>query len=825
MIESRFVDRVAEEVRARPAQVDAAIRLFDKGATVPFIARYRKDVTGSLDEVKLELIEERNAYYIALINRRDAILDNIAKQDKLTDALRQQIDAALDHTTLEDLYLPFKKQRRTKASIAVEQGLEPLADYLWAQSSDGRTIEEVASTFMNAEKRVSSPEEALDGARHILSERVSVDAGVRAELRAFMLKEGSIISRATKNAGEQKTKFEAYYDYVEPLSKVPSHRLLAVLRGTRMGLLRSDITIDDETAMAALVTRFLTAPGTPFEEHVKAAVEDSYRRLLRPSIENEVLGLVRQQAEEEAIRVFRENARNLLLSPPAGSLRVMGVDPGLRSGCKLAVVDNFGSYLESTTIHLSEEEAKREAVEQTLHGLIQKHQVEALAIGNGTGSREAARYIEPILKKLPEPRPFLVFVNEAGASVYSASKVARQEFPDLDVTVRGAISIARRLQDPLAELVKIEPRSVGVGQYQHDVNPRRLKEGLHRTVETCVNVVGVDINSASLQLLRYISGIQMGTAQNIIEYRTNNGGFRSRRQLLEVSGIGERTYEQAAGFLRIAKGENPLDATAIHPEAYVLVEQMVQDLGVPLAEVIENPDLLKKVDFAKYSTETIGKHTLEDIRQELLKPGRDPRTEFKVPKFLEGVHDLSQLAEGMELEGVITNVTDFGAFVDCGVHQDGLVHLSELANRYVRDPREVVKVGEIVKVKVVKVDKELNRISLSMKALMAPPERPARGTARQGEAARPDSSGRRASTGAPDGAGARQGGGARPSKPSRPAAVAEGESARRPPRDKRRGKPAPPAKRPRPVEQQKSAEPFNTVLSDQLAALRDKLGG
>lgn len=843
MIEQRFVEQIAAETSVRPEQVESAIRLLDKGATVPFIARYRKDVTGNLIDEVLERVEERNAYFTALISRRNAILENIGKQEKLTDELRAKIEAATDQTTLEDLYLPYKKQRRTKASIAIEQGLEPLADFIWDQRPGVAPLEEYAQAFMNAEKRVSSPEEALEGARHILAERVSVNADVRSGLRTRLIEEGILKSAATKNAAEQKTKFETYYDYAEPLKKIPSHRLLAVLRGERLGLLRMDLLLDDEKFEQELIAQFLKEPGSQYQEHVQTVVHDAYRRLLRPSIENEVINQVREHAEEEAIRVFRENARNLLLAAPAGRRTILGVDPGIRTGCKLAIVDNTGNFIDNATIYPLEPQKDEAGAEQTLRELLTKHDVQGVAIGNGTGSREVARFLEGVLKRHGNNDIFMVLVNEAGASVYSASKLARQEFPDLDVTVRGAISIARRLQDPLAELVKIDPKSIGVGQYQHDVNQRRLRESLYKTIETCVNVVGVDLNTASVELLRYISGIQIGTAQNIVEFRTKNGGFVSRKQLMEVSGIGERTFEQAAGFLRIPGAENALDATSIHPEAYAVVEAMAESIGVGVQELIGNPALLEKVDLEKFVTENIGNLALQDIRQELHKPGRDPRREFKVPKFIAGVESVDQLQEGMEAEGVVTNVTDFGAFVDIGVHQDGLVHLSEMANRFIHDPREVVKVGDVIHVRVLKVDKDHNRISLTMKRPIQPreerPRRPrpegAPGAPREGQRpgdaspAQDGASPRHRPEGARDGRdrprdGERQQGGRPPQRRDAPAA-GQGGSDRRPkrndkPRDNRGQKQQ--RREPQTVRSGGSGDNFNTVLADQLALLKEK---
>ena len=722
MIEQKFIERIAMEARVRPQQVAAAIPLFDKGATVPFVARYRKDVTGNLDEVQLETVQERNVYYTALSNRRDAILQNIEGQEKLTDELKARINACTNQTSLEDLYLPYKKQRRTKASIAMDQGLEPLADFIWAQEISDKPVQDYAEEFVKSDKGVSSAEEALTGAYNILAERVAMDADARALLRTRFLEEGMLKSVHAKSAPDEKTKFEAYYEYSELLKQAPSHRLLAVLRGTRMGILRMDLLIDDTQLAEQLKGMFIKDGASPYAAHLGPVIEDAYNRLPRPSIENEVVTLSREKADDDAIFVFRENAENLLLAPPAGRIAVLGVDPGMRTGCKLAVVNDTGDFLESATIFLVEPQKDEAAAETTVITLMDKFNINAIAIGNGTGSREVARFINGVLRKHEKKDAFTVLVNESGASVYSASKLARDEFPDLDIIIRGAISIARRLQDPLAELVKIEPRSVGVGQYQHDVNQRKLREGLKRTVEISVNRVGVDLNTASVELLRYVSGIQQNTAENIVAFRTEHGGIKTREQLKEISGIGEKTYEQSAGFLRVQGGDVPLDATSIHPEAYPVVEQIATSLEKPIAEIIADPKVIKDADLSQFSTDVVGRLTLEDIRAELMKPGRDPRREFKVPEFLEGVNDVKDLEEGMVSEGVVTNITDFGAFVDIGVHQDGLIHLSELANKFVRDPREVVKVGDIVKVKVIKIDKEMNRISLSRKVLLETPK-------------------------------------------------------------------------------------------------------
>ena len=718
MIETKFIQHISEQLELSPTQVTKAIELLNSGATIPFIARYRKDVTEGMDEVQLEITAERNTYFTALTDRREYVRGVIEKQGKLSEELRKKLEDCTDKAALEDLYLPFKKRRRTKATVAREKGLLPLAEFLWEQEPKDVTIEEYAATFARPEKAVASAEDALAGARHILAEQVSLDGDVRASLRDRMLKEGKIRVCSTKNAEGRKTKYENYYDSCQPLKAIPSHRFLAISRGVKEGLLRMDLELDDAQVVSEIVHGYVKEWTSPFAHHIGEVVEDAYARLLRPSVENEVLAVLREEADEEAIRVFRENARSLLLAAPAGQLGVIGVDPGLRTGCKLAVVDQHGAYLESATVFPGGGSSEVETAEQVLLALMAKHEVRAVAVGNGTGCREAAAFVRKVFKHVNGEKPFCVFVNEAGASVYSASPLARDEFPDLDVTIRGAISIARRLQDPLAELVKIDPRHIGVGQYQHDVNQRRLREGLHRTVVQCVNQVGVDLNTASVALLKYVSGIQAATAENIVTKRSELNGFTSLEELHEVSGVGPKVFEQSAGFMRIAGGANPLDATSIHPEAYDVVGRIAESAGISVAALVGNPECLSDVDMSQFVEGSIGVLTLKDIREELAKPGRDPRTEFRVPQFMEGVESVGDLQDGMVLEGVVTNVTDFGAFVDVGVHQDGLVHLSELANHFVRDPRSVVKVGQIVRVRVLKVDRDLPRISLSMKALM-----------------------------------------------------------------------------------------------------------
>lgn len=829
MLVEQFIEKIATEVAAGPEQVEAAIKLFDGGATLPFVARYRKDVTGNLDEVKLESIEQRNLYFTALAQRRNAILQAIEKQGKLTGELRTAIEACDDNNRLEDLYLPYKKKRRTKATVAREQGLQPLADFLWEQAPGEQTLEEFAQTFVRPEKAVPSLEEALAGARHILAEGIANDAEARTFVRQRMAAQGKITSCTTKNSEGKKTKFEPYYEFSEAIGKIPSHRLLAILRGVKVGLLRMELVVDDRALIDSLVKRYLKEPGSPFETGITAVVEDAYKRLIQPSIENEVVAIARRRADEEAIHVFRENAQSLLLASPAGPLAIIGIDPGLRSGCKIAVVDQRGAFLENATLFPHPPESKVEEAETQLLALMDKYQAFAVAIGNGTGSRETLRFVNAAIAKLDGKKAFSIIVNEAGASVYSVSKVAREEFPGLDVTVRGAISIARRLQDPLAELVKIEPRSIGVGQYQHDVNQKLLKEGLHRSVVWCVNKVGVDLNTASVPLLRYVSGIQYGTAQNIVSRRSENGGYKNRNQLLDVDGIGPKVFEQCAGFLRIPGGDNALDATAIHPEAYPVVEKIAESLGLSAKDLIGNREELDKIDLAAFESETAKTLTLADLRNELLRPGRDPRSRFKVPQYLEGVSDVNDLEIGMEIEGLVTNVTNFGAFVDIGIHQDGLVHLSELANRYVQDPLEVVHVGEIIRVKVIALDKELPRISLSRKALQPTrkkktrkneprspaPSETAEGTERQaGTAERKE----------------RQSDAGGPQAPERPRPTPRPRRERQDRKERTRkpdGKP-PKKQAPRPKTRTTSgdtAAPLNTQLADQLAALRDKLDG
>src|ERR1700678_1132385 len=695
----------------------ATIELLDEGSTVPFIARYRKEATGNLDEVQIRAIEEKLAYFRELVSRKETILASIQEQGKLTDDLKARIERTLDKSELEDLYLPFKPKRRTKAMIAREKGLEALADYLWNQESTGTPLETFAASFVDAEKGVASAEEALEGARHILAETISDNADIRKLLRHAMFEEGVIVSKKATDAVDDQQKFKMYYDYRERVLQIPSHRMLAIRRGETENVLYFLIELDPQRPLDLIKSKIHKRPGD-WTPQLNLAAEDAWKRLLNSSITSEVRLELKQRADTDAIQVFRENLQNLLLSPPAGQVAVLGLDPGIRTGCKIAVVDDTGKFVAHDVIYPFQPKNDVAGAERTLKALIEKYNVRAIAIGNGTASRETDALVRDCLKKAGLTSIFCVMVNESGASIYSASEIARQEFPDLDLTVRGAISIARRLQDPLAELVKLDPKSIGVGQYQHDVDQRQLHKSLEAVVESCVNGVGVDLNTASWALLRYVAGITERTALKIVEFRNEHGKFRSRVELNAVPGIGPKTFEQAAGFLRIRGGENILDVTGVHPESYTVVLQIAAKLSVRVEELIQKPELLNKVDKAA------GNYTFNDIVEELKKPGRDPRDKFVAPSFKDDVKEIADLKPGMKLEGVVTNVTKFGAFVDIGVHQDGLVHISELSNRYIQDANEVVKVGQIVKVQVIGADTKTKRIALSMKSQQAPPPPP-----------------------------------------------------------------------------------------------------
>jgi uncharacterized protein len=699
----------------------AVIELLDDGGTVPFIARYRKEATGNLDEVQIRDIEEKLAYFRELGDRRATILSSIAEQGKLTDELKTRIEATLDKSELEDLYLPYRPKRRTKATMAREKGLEPLALYLWTQEPAEESLEQLAAALVNTELGVATADEALEGARHIVAEWISEDADLRKALRQLMFDEGVVISRKSVDAVDEQEKFKMYYEYREPVKTIPSHRMLAVRRGESENVLYFLIELEPQRPLDVIRRRILRQPGD-WARQLELAIEDAWQRLLNSSIQGEVRFELKKRSDTEAIQVFRDNLYNLLLAAPAGPIAVLGIDPGLRTGCKVAVVDETGKLLAHDVIYPHTSKHGVAEASKKIEALLQQHTIRAIAIGNGTASRETDAFVRDFLREKNIQDIFSVSVSESGASVYSASDIARQEFPDLDLTVRGAISIARRLQDPLSELVKVDPKSIGVGQYQHDVDQRELQQSLESVIESCVNRVGVDLNTSSWTLLRYVAGITERTALNIVTYRNQNGRFRSRTQVLEVAGIGPKTFEQAAGFLRIRNGDNPLDMTAVHPESYPVVEKIAHSLQAPVEEIIRNPQLLEKVDRNHLSA---GTYTLNDILEELRKPGRDPRDKFVAPSFHESVREISDVQPGMVLEGVVTNVTKFGAFVDIGVHQDGLVHISELSNKFIKEPSEAVKTGQIVKVKVLSADTRTKRISLSIKALLEPSARPA----------------------------------------------------------------------------------------------------
>ncbi len=727
---------ISQQISIPLKSLVATIGLFDEGATLPFIARYRKEVTGNLDEVQIRDIQEKLEYFRELEDRRETILHTISEQGKLTPELKARIDASFEKNELEDLYLPYKPKRRTKAMIAREQGLEPLALYLWEQQPRDIGVDALAATFVDAEKGVATAADALTGARYIIAETIAETAESRKIIRQMMTDDGIVVSHAIEGVEDPEGKFKMYADYREPVSKIPSHRMLAIRRGAKEGFLNFEIELERDKAVLFLRHKTIRENGD-WVPHLELAAEDAYDRLINPSIQTEVRLELKDRSDEEAIKVFRENLENLLLLPPAGMLSVLAVDPGLRTGCKIAVVDDTGKFLEHSVIYPLEPKNDLAGAVRILSGLIHKHNVRAIAIGNGTGSREASAFVQDFLRQAGLQKVFSVVVSESGASVYSASDLARQEFPDLDLTVRGAISIARRLQDPLAELVKIDPKSIGVGQYQHDVDQKKLRQSLESTVESCVNRVGVDLNTASWALLRYVAGINERTALKMVEHRNEHGRFRSRVELRAIAGFGPKTFEQAAGFLRIRGGEQALDMTAVHPESYPIVERIAASMGVTVPELIAKPELVEKIDLQKFQTETAGMYTLTDIREELRKPGRDPRDQFTVANFREDVKEIADLQLGMILEGVVTNVTKFGAFVDIGVHQDGLVHISELSNRYIKEPSEAVKVGQIVKVKVLSADAKAKRIGLSIKQLQEPAPRPQKAPAKKPEPPKP----------------------------------------------------------------------------------------
>ncbi|NDD27249.1 MAG: S1 RNA-binding domain-containing protein [Proteobacteria bacterium] len=755
--EAEIVRVLSQEINANIEQVRATLTLLEDGATVPFIARYRKEVTQNLNEVQIRLLNERRRYFSDLLARRATIVSTIESQGLLTAELRASIEGCLERTRLEDLYLPYRPKRRTRAMVAVEKGLEPLARVVYQQSEHDTAVKlnEAADALISDEKGLANRDEVFAGVRDVIAEWIAEDADLRQIVRDLMFREGEVRSkvrspRATEAAAEapaeagasderararaaraaQKARereealarYKIYHDFHESVRTIPSHRIMAIRRAAREEILTYSVEIDTERALQHLRPHLIVNLAGPHTIHVEAALVDAYNRLMKPSIETEVKQALRKQADNEAIRVFTENLENLLLTPPGGSLVVMGLDPGFRTGCKVAVVDTTGKLIDHATIYPTEPRNDERGAEKVLNSLIDRYGVGAIAIGNGTASRETHSFVRRMIaKRANSAGLFAMVVNEAGASVYSASDEAREEFPDLDVTVRGAVSIARRLQDPLAELVKIDPRSLGVGQYQHDIDQKRLRQALHDTVESCVNRVGVDLNTASVALLRYVAGIGEKVAQAIVKRRDDSGPFGKRNDLLSVTGIGPKTFEQAAGFLRIRDGAVALDNTGVHPESYAVVDAIARSLGIDVDLLIHTPEKLTQVNKETVTTETqVGGFTLSDILDELGKPGRDPREKFVVPEFREDVHRLEDLSTGMELEGTVTNVANFGAFVDIGVHQDGLVHVSELSHRFVQDPREVVRVGDIVKVRVLSVDHDRKRIALSMKAVGSP---------------------------------------------------------------------------------------------------------
>lgn len=705
---------LVEETGLRLEQVAQTVALLEEGSTVPFIARYRKEATGELDEVQIRLLQERLDYHKELDERRRTILKSIDEQGKLTTELRLKLLTCRQKTELEDLYLPYKPKRRTKATIARERGLEPLAEQLLTAVGPGAELEQLATPFINREQDVVDIESALAGAGHLLAEQFADSAEARALVRDLTWQQGLFRSQAARGKEATVSKYEMYYDFCEPIRSVPSHRMLAMRRGEKEELLRLSVDAPEEEIRARL-ERLLIPPNSRFCGWLRKVIVDAYNRLLAPSIEVELRLRAKKAADEEAIRVFAENLRNLLLAAPAGSCRVLGVDPGLRTGSKLAAVDETGRFLEHVTIYPHTGGGRIEMARRELLRLLKTHKIDMIAIGNGTAGREMDQFVRRCLQE-SDMKLQVVMVSEAGASIYSASDIAREEFPDLDLTVRGAISIARRLQDPLAELVKVDPKSIGVGQYQHDVSQSALKKALDEVVESCVNYVGVDLNTASWALLSFVSGIGESLAKAIVRQRDAQGVFNRRRQLLEVPRFGRKAFEQAAGFLRIRNAEQPLDNTAVHPERYPLVEQMAADVGVSVPQLIVEPVLLSKIDLNAYRSDDVGLPTLQDIISELKKPGRDPRRTFVATSFREDVMEIKDLKEGMQLGGVVTNVAAFGAFVDIGVHQDGLVHISQLADRFVKDPNQVVKVGQQVQVRVLTVDLQRKRIALSMKS-------------------------------------------------------------------------------------------------------------
>ena len=700
-----FAQPIASKLNLRNAQVESVLTLLAEGSTIPFIARYRKDKTGALDEVQIQAIQDE-AKFLKEFTERKAFVENaITEQGKMTEALQDKLNKATTLAEIEDIYLPYKPKRKTKAQAAREAGLEPLGLLVFEQTDIDLQAE--AEKYLN--ETILTTDQALQGARDIISEMINEDAETRAGVRRLFEQEALLESTVIAGKEEEGAKFKDYFEFSEPISKIPSHRILAVLRGFLEGFLRMSISPSEEIALMQLEEKYYKPNGTPASEQVKKAVRDTYRRLLQPSLETEFRTQLKQQADEEAINVFAENLRQLLLSSPLGSKRMLAIDPGYRTGCKVVILDEKGDLLTTDLIYVHEKNHRLTEAENTIRNLVHKFDIQVFAIGDGTAGRETDQFIRSLSLGLP-----VFLVNEDGASIYSASEIAREEFPNEDLTIRGAVSIGRRLMDPLAELVKIDPKSIGVGQYQHDVNQFRLKEKLDQTVVSCVNAVGVNLNTASKHLLSYVSGIGPSLAENIIRHRSEIGKFTTRKQLLEVPRLGGKAFEQCAGFMRIKQGENPLDGSAVHPEAYQIVEAMAADLNISVGELIGNEKLIASIDVKKYITDTFGEHTIKDVLSELRKPGLDPRSEIEQFEYAQ-IYKIEDVSVGMVVPGIVTNITRFGVFVDIGVKQDGLVHVSELANRYISDPSEVVKLNDKVKVKVMEVDIKRQRIGLSIR--------------------------------------------------------------------------------------------------------------
>jgi len=720
-MQDHHISKISKEINLLPGQVSATVKLLDGGATVPFIARYRKEATGSLDEVAIAAIRDRIAQLQELDKRRESILGSLEERDLLTEDLKEKILAAETMSQLEDIYLPYRPKRRTRATIARERGLEPLAEIIFGQAADVDPLVE-ATRFINQEQGVTDTGDALAGARDIMAEWVNESLEARERMRELYLRKAAFRSKVIQGKETEGAKYRDYFDWQEPAASAPSHRVLALRRGEKEGLLRLEVTPPENDALALLESLFVKGDG-PASLEVCQAAADSYRRLLSQAMETEIRVETKNRADAEAIRIFAENIRELLLAPPLGQKNILAIDPGIRTGCKVACIDRQGTLKGTETIYPLTSESARKAAAETLVALIPKYQVEAIAVGNGTGGRETEAFLREL--DLPGKIPILM-VNESGASVYSASEVARKEFPDLDVSFRGAVSIGRRLMDPLAELVKIDPKSIGVGQYQHDVDQNGLKRGLDDVVVSCVNGVGVEINTASEQLLTYVSGLGPQLAKNIVAYRTTNGPFASREAFRSVPRLGPKAFEQAAGFLRIRNGQNPLDGSAVHPESYGIVAAMARDLGCAVKDLMGDEIKRSHIDLKCYVTAEAGMPTLSDILAELAKPGRDPRGAFEAFAFASSIQSIEDLQPGMRLPGVVTNVTAFGAFVDIGVHQDGLVHVSQLKNGFVKDPHQVVKVNEKVTVTVLDVDLERRRIALSMRQQPGQEARPSK---------------------------------------------------------------------------------------------------